>query len=108
MDIVDRRDLSIRRMLRCIVAALFHVRVDGRITIMRIRTAADLAAKWRAEAAAYRAEAQANEAAPGDTVTNRLGTHIDSAINQVRAEQLDMCAAELEAELGHEGTAIDV
>lgn len=74
---------------------------------MRIRTVADLAAKWRAEAAAYRAEAQANEAAPGDTVTNRLGTHIDSAINQVRAEQLDMCAAELEAELGHEGIATD-
>jgi hypothetical protein len=94
-------------MLRCRATALFHVRVAGKITIMRIRTAADLAAKWRAEAAAYRAEAQANEAAPGDTVTNRLGTHIASAINQVRAEQLDMCAAELEAELGHEGTAID-
>jgi hypothetical protein len=92
-------------MLRCGVAALFHVRGAGKITIMHIRTAADLAAKWRAEAAAYRAEAQANEAAPGDTVTNRLGTHIASAINQVRAEQLDMCAAELEAELGHEGTA---
>jgi hypothetical protein len=84
---------------------LFRIRVFGRIAIMHIRTAADLAAKWRAEAAAYRAEAQANEAAPGDTVTNRLGTHIDSAINQVRAEQLDMCAAELEAELGHEGPA---
>jgi len=84
---------------------LFHVRVAGKITIMRIRTAADLAAKWRAEAAAYRAEAQADEAAPGDTVANRLGTHIASAINQVRAEQLEMCAAELEAELGHEGTA---
>jgi hypothetical protein len=73
---------------------------------MRIRTAADLAAKWRAEAAAYRAEVQANDAAPGNSVANRLGTHIDSAINQVRAEQLDMCAAELEAELGgHEGIA---
>ena len=66
---------------------------------MPIRTAADLAAKWRSEAAAYRAEAQANEAAPGNSITNRLGTHIDSAISQVRAEQLDMCAAELEAEL---------
>jgi hypothetical protein len=72
---------------------------------MRIRTAADLAAKWRAEAVAYRAEAQANDAVPGDNAINRLGTQIDSAINQVRAEQLDMCAAELEAELGHEGTA---
>jgi hypothetical protein len=92
-------------MLRCIVAALFSYRVVGRFTIMHIRTAADLAAKWRAEAVAYRAEAQANEAAPGNSVTNRLGTHIDSAMNQVRAEQLDMCAAELEAELGHEGTA---
>jgi hypothetical protein len=85
-------------MLRCRVAALFHVRVVERITIMCIRTAADLAAKWRAEA-------QANDAVPGDNAINRLGTQIDSAINQVRAEQLDMCAAELEAELGHEGTA---
>jgi hypothetical protein len=92
-------------MLRCIVAALFHVRVVERITIMRIRTAADLAAKWRAEAVAYRAEAQDNVAVPGDSAINRLGTQIDSAINQVRAEQLDMCAAELEAELGPEGTA---
>ena len=72
---------------------------------MRIRTAADLAAKWRAEAVAYRAEAQDNDAVPGDSAINRLGTQIDSAINQVRAEQLDMCAAELEAELGHEGPA---
>ncbi len=72
---------------------------------MGIRTAAGLAAKWRAEAAAYRAEAEANDAAPGNSITNRLGTHIDSALNQVRAEQLDLCAAELEAELGHEGTA---
>ena len=64
---------------------------------MRIRTAADLAVKWRAEA-------QANDAVPGDSAINRLGTQIDSAINQARAEQLDMCAAELETQLGHEGT----
>jgi hypothetical protein len=88
-------------MLRCRATALFHVRVAGKITIMRIRTAADLAAKWRAEAVAYRAEVQDNDAVPGDSAINRLGTQIDSAINQVRAEQLDMCAAELEAELGH-------